>query len=220
MTKLKNFITELHQSTKRDFLSRMNDDKIKCMKVAKKFEEEYWDGDRRFGYGGYKLLPGRWKPLAEKLINQYNLTNKSKLLDVGCGKAFLLHEIKNILPEISITGVDISEHAIKEVPDNIKKSVKVFDARNKFPFKDNEFDLLISINTLHNFKIHDLKLSLQECERVAKEKYLVVEGYRNEEELFNLQCWALTCESFFSDDEWTWIFNEYGYTGDYEFIYF
>lgn len=220
MTKLKNFITELHQSTKRDFLSRMNDDKIKCMKVAKKFEEEYWDGDRRFGYGGYKLLPGRWKPLAEKLINQYNLTNKSKLLDVGCGKAFLLHEIKNILPEISITGVDISEHAIKEVPDNIKNNVKIFDARNKFPFKDNEFDLLITINTLHNFKIHDLKLSLQECERVAKEKYLVVEGYRNEEELFNLQCWALTCESFFSDDEWTWIFNEYGYTGDYEFIYF
>ena len=118
----------------------------------KKFEEEYWDGDRRFGYGGYKLLPGRWKPLAEKLINQYNLTNKSKLLDIGCGKGFLLHEIKNILPEISITGVDISKHAIKEVPDNIKKSVKVFDARNIFPFKDNEFDLLISINTLHNFK--------------------------------------------------------------------
>lgn len=220
MTKLKNFITELHQSTKRDFLSRMNDNKIECMKVAKKFEDEYWDGDRRFGYGGYKLLPGRWKPLAEKLINQYNLTNKSKLLDIGCGKGFLLHEIKNILPEISITGVDISKHAIKEVPDNIKKSVKVFDARNKFPFKDNEFDLLISINTLHNFKIHDLKLSLQECERVAKDKYLVVEGYRNEEELFNLQCWALTCESFFTDKEWIWIFKEFGYTGDYEFIYF
>ena len=187
---------------------------------CEKFEEEYWDGDRRFGYGGYKLLPGRWKPLAEKLINQYNLTNKSKLLDIGCGKGFLLHEIKNILPEISITGVDISKHAIKEVPDNIKKSVKVFDARNKFPFKDNEFDLLISINTLHNFKIHDLKLSLQECERVAKDKYLVVEGYRNEEELFNLQCWALTCESFFTDKEWIWIFKEFGYTGDYEFIYF
>ena len=80
--------------------------------------------------------------------------------------------------------------------------------------------MLISINTLHNFKIHDLKLSLQECERVAKDKYLVVEGYRNEEELFNLQCWALTCESFFTDKEWIWIFKEFGYTGDYEFIYF
>ena len=100
------------------------------------------------------------------------------------------------------------------------KNLRVFDARKKLPFKDKEFDLVISINTLHNFKIHDLKTSLSECERVGKKKYLVVEGYRNENELFNLQCWALTCESFFSEDEWKWIFDQFGYTGDYEFIYF
>ena len=135
-------------------------------------------------------------------------------------KSFSSYEIKNILSDIRILGLDISEHAIKEAPENIAENLKVFDARKKLPFKNNEFDLVISINTLHNFKIHDLKTSLSECERVGKKKYLVVEGYRNENELFNLQCWALTCESFFSEDEWKWIFDQFGYTGDYEFIYF
>ena len=48
----------------------------------------------------------------------------------------------------------------------------------------------------------------------------MVEAYRDETELFNLQCWALTCESFFRPDEWIWMYNEWGYNGDYEFIYF
>ena len=80
--------------------------------------------------------------------------------------------------------------------------------------------MVISLTTLHNLKIHDLKLALNEVERVGKNKYIVVESYRIELELFNLQCWALTCESFFSSEEWIWLFNKFGYTGDYEFIYF
>ena len=89
-----------------------------------------------------------------------------------------------------------------------------------YPFDNKNFDLVLSINTLHNLKIYDLEMSLSEIERVGKKKYIVVESYRNEEELFNLQCWALTCESFFEKDEWIWLYNEFGYKGDYEFIYF
>jgi hypothetical protein len=55
---------------------------------------------------------------------------------------------------------------------------------------------------------------------MGKNKYIMVESYRNERELFNLQCWALTAESFFDTAEWIWIYNHFGYTGDYEFIYF
>jgi SAM-dependent methyltransferase len=82
------------------------------MLVAKKYEEQYWDGDRRYGYGGYKYIPGRWKPVAEALIKEYNLTNQSTILDVGCGKAFLLYEIQLLLPGINITGIDISKHGL------------------------------------------------------------------------------------------------------------
>ena len=48
----------------------------------------------------------------------------------------------------------------------------------------------------------------------------MVESYRSELEQFNLQCWALTAESFFDDEEWVWLYRHFGYTGDYEFIYF
>tara|TARA_B100000989_G_C19530344_1_gene469306 strand:- start:1960 stop:2619 length:660 start_codon:yes stop_codon:yes gene_type:complete len=214
------FISSLHKSTKRDYLGRMNDDKINCMKVAKKFEKNYWDGPRRFGYGGYKYIPGRWKPVAKKLIKNYRLTNNSKILDVGCGKAFLLYEIKKILPNIEILGIDISKHGIKHAPKEIKKFLKLKKAQSKFDFKSNYFDLTISLACLHNLEIFDLKKSIKEIERISKKNYIMVESYRNEKELFNLQCWALTCNSFFSVEEWKWLFKNFGYNGDYEFIYF
>ena len=94
MGKLVNYITQLHKSTKRLYIERMQDNKVECMIEAKKYDFNYWDGDRRYGYGGYKFIDGRWKPVAEIFIKNYNLTNKSKILDVGCGKGFLLYEIK------------------------------------------------------------------------------------------------------------------------------
>ena len=220
MGKLINIITQVHESTKRNYLDRMNDSKIECMSVAMKFDKEYWDGERRYGYGGYKYIPGRWKPVAEKIIDNYSLNDNSKILDVGCGKGFLLQELKLILPNLTISGFDISKYGIKNSHPNIKKNLFLHDASNDFPFKDKEFDLIISINTLHNLKINQLSKSLKECNRVGKNGYIAVESFTNEKELFNLQCWALTCQSFFSKDEWIWIFDEFGYKGDYEFIYF
>lgn len=220
MGKLVNFVTNLHKSTPRKYLERMIDDKVNCMLVAKEYEKDYWDGDRRYGYGGYKFIPGRWKPVAEKLIEQYNLNNKSKILDVGCGKGYLLHEIKLILPDIQIKGFDISHHGLNESTDLIKKDLFIHDAKKNFPFEKDEFDLVISLGCLHNLRLFELKKALSEIQRVGKSGYIMLESYRNEKELFNLQCWALTCESFFDQEEWIWLYNHFGYDGDYEFIYF
>ncbi len=219
MGRLLNIITKLHKSTKRDYIGRMTNDKIHCMQIAKKYDENYWDGDRKYGYGGFKY-DGRWETVAKSLIEQYNLSPDAKILDIGCGKGFLLFELKKLLPDAVIIGYDISEYALENAKEEVKKNLSIHAAQDKFDFDDNEFDLVISITTLHNLKINHLKKALTEMERVGKNKYLVVEGYRNEEELFNLQCWALTCESFFAPDEWEWLFDEFGYTGDYEFIYF
>ena len=190
------------------------------MREAKKYERNYWDGPRKYGYGGYKYIPGRWTKVANKIINKFNLTNKSNILDIGCGKAFLLYEIKKILPQIRIAGFDISKHAIKSAPAEIKKFLFTHDTKKKYPFKKNNFDLAISTGCFHNLNIFDLKFSLNEIKRVSKQSYIMVESYRNEKELFNLQCWALTCESFFSKKEWIWLFKEYNYNRNYEFIYF
>ena len=113
-------ITPLHKSTKRNYLERMNNQKIKCMKIAKKYEYDYWDGKRKYGYGGYKYIPNRWTSVAKKIIKRYKLSNKSKILDIGCGKAFLLYEIKKILPKIKMVGIDRSKHALRNAPNKIK----------------------------------------------------------------------------------------------------
>tara|TARA_B100000989_G_C19471690_1_gene440996 strand:- start:127 stop:792 length:666 start_codon:yes stop_codon:yes gene_type:complete len=220
MGNILDIVTSLHQSTKRNYLERMNDDKINCMLKAKEYEYDYWDGDRRFGYGGYKYIPGRWKPVAEKLIEIYSLTNQSSVLDVGCGKGYLLYELKLLLPNLKISGFDISKHGINDSFELIKKDLFLHKAQDELPYKDKEFDLVISLGCLHNLKVFELKSSLKEIQRVGKNGYVMLESFRNEKELFNLQCWALTCESFFSKDEWIWLYNHFGYTGDYEFIYF
>ena len=197
----------------------MIDNKINCMIKAKEYEFDYWDGDRRYGYGGYKY-DGRWKSVAEDLIKEYNLKDGCKILDVGCGKGFLLYELKQLLPNSEVVGFDISKHALNNAKEKIKNNLFIHNARDIYPFGDKEFDLVISLTTIHNLKIYDLKTALSEIQRVGKDKYIVVEGYRNEKELFNLECWALTAESFFRPDEWIWMFEEFGYSGDYEFIYF
>lgn len=219
MGKLLNVITKLHKRTKRNYIERMMNEKVECMTVAKKYGYDYWDGDRKYGYGGYKY-DGRWKVVAEDLIKLYNLPDNAKILDVGCGKAFLLYEFTRILPDCEVVGFDFSEYAIKNAKEEIKDKLFVYKAENAYPFGDDEFDLVISVTTLHNLPVFNLKTALKEIERVGKNKFILVESYRNEQELFNLQCWALTCESFFSTSEWIWLFNEFGYTGDYEFIYF
>lgn len=218
--KLLNIVSSLHNQTKRDHLARMIDDKVNCMIEAKKYEKNYWDGPRKFGYGGYKYIPNRWKNTAKKIIKKYKLNNKSKILDVGCGKCFLLYEIKLILPEIDIYGIDISKHALKNAPKVLKKNLKILKAQDKYPFKNKFFDLCISLACLHNLEIFDLEIAIKEINRVSKKKYIMVESYKNEQELFNLQCWALTCESFFSKKEWIWLLNKFGYDGDLELIYF
>ena len=111
MKQLLNIITPLHKRANRDYVGRMNNDKVGCMEVARKYGSDFWDGDRKFGYGGYKY-DGRWEVVARKLIEHYNLPNNAKILDVGCGKGFLLYEFKKLLPECTIIGFDISEYAI------------------------------------------------------------------------------------------------------------
>jgi SAM-dependent methyltransferase len=219
MGRLLNIVTPLHRMTKRDYLARMIDDKVNCMLKAKEYEADYWDGDRRFGYGGYKFLAGRWTPVAKALIDTYGLKDGSKVLDVGCGKAFLLYEMKQLLPGLEIAGFDISRHGLADAKPEVSGGLYRYRAQDHYPYGDKSFDLVISLATLHNLRVFELATALAEIERVGEQKYVMLESYRNEQELFNLQCWALTAESFFDTAEWIWLYNHFGYTGDYEFIY-
>jgi protein-L-isoaspartate(D-aspartate) O-methyltransferase len=215
-----NFISRLHKKTQRDYLARVNEyPKAEAIKIAKQYGFDYWDGDRKFGYGGFHY-DGRWRDVADAMIRHYGLTRGDRVLDVGCGKGFLLYEFTQSLPGIEVEGLDISEYAIKNAKEEIRPYLRVGNAK-KLPYDDRSFDLVISINTLHNLYCYDLEKALREVERVSiKHKYIVVESYRTEEEKVNLMYWVLTGECFFSPEEWKWWFNLCDYTGDYEFIFF
>jgi SAM-dependent methyltransferase len=212
-------VTPLHQRTTRDYLARMNDDKPYCMDIARQYGKDYWDGDRRYGYGGYRYIPGYWKPVAEQLIARYGLTNESSVLDVGCGKAHLLHELKLLLPQAVMAGFDVSAYAL-ERPLHPLAHVTLGRAEQPFQYPDKRFDLVLAMGSLHNLKNWERASAYREMMRVGKQQYLWVESYRNAQEQFNLQCWALTCWAFLTDEEWRWEFQQCGYGGDYEFVYF
>ena len=149
-----------------------------------------------------------------------DLKKESSVLDVGCAKAFLLHEMKLLEPKLNVMGFDISKYALEHNMELTKPHVYYQKAQDPFKYKDKEIDLVISLNLLHNLRFFNLKKAISEINRVGKQAYVVVESYRNEKELFNLQCWATVCESFFDVDEWIYLFGEFGYVGDYEFIFF
>lgn len=212
-------IQAIHGSTARDYLARMTEAKVECMKKAREFGFDFWDGERRYGYGGYRY-DGRFAVVAQALVRRYALPPDARILDVGCGKGYLLHEFTRILPECRVQGFDISAYAVAHAHKSVANALTVSRAQDPYPYEDKAFDLVVSLNTLHNLPIHHLRSALGEIERVGKQGYVVVESYRNEQELFALQCWALTCEAFFRPEEWRWLYREFGYSGDYEFIFF
>jgi sporadic carbohydrate cluster protein (TIGR04323 family) len=219
--RLRNFFNPYHNKTTRNFLGRMNDDKVKCMIRAKKYDFDYWDGKRRFGYGGYKYIPNYYTKLAKNLIKTYSLNENSRILDLGCGKGFLIYELWKLLKKNkNILGCDRSIYAIKNAKKEIQKNIFYHDLKNKLSFPDKCFDLVFSINTLHNLKLNFLERSIEEINRLTRSSYICVESYRNESEQFNLQCWALTAETIVDKDTWLHILKKKNYQGDYEFIYF
>ena len=214
------FIQALHASTKRDYVARVVEhDKAACAEVASQFGRDYWDGERQYGYGGYRY-DGRWRPIAERLAAHYGLAPGMRVLDVGCGKGYLLYELSQAVPGIEISGIDVSEYGIENAKAEVRGALVVGDAA-ELPFASASFDLVVSLATLHNLAIGKLWSALGEIERVGRGgKYIMVESYRNEREKANLLYWQLTCKSFYATHDWEWLYRKAGYSGDYGFIFF
>lgn len=214
------FISQLHTKTARNYLERVCvHDKVACAEKAVQFDYDYWDGDRSTGYGGYRY-DGRWRSVAQRMAEHYHLQPGARILDVGVGKGFLLYDFGRVVPDAQLAGIDISSYAIEHAKQEVKPYLTVGNAA-KLPYPDASFDLVYSVNTLHNLFVYDLHAALSEIERVARgAKYVVVETYRNEREKVNLMYWQLTCRIFATPDEWVWHYRTAGYSGDYSFITF
>jgi SAM-dependent methyltransferase len=213
-------ISSLHNATNRNYLLRVTEhDKAKCAEVARRFDRDYFDGDRRYGYGGYRY-DGRWVSFAQKLVAHYGLQPGQKVLDIGCGKGFLVHDFRNVLPGLEAFGLDVSAYAIENAMPEVREYLRQGDAV-KLPYPDQSFDLVVSINTLHNLRLPGLWSALKEIERVGKNsKFIVMDSYRSEREKTNLLYWQITCESIFAPEEWEFLFKLIGYSGDYDCVFF
>jgi len=217
------FLSHNHKSTNRDYLARVNDPEYPkhfAATLAKNWGFDYWDGDRRVNYGGYHYKPGYWDAVAAAMVKHYELRPGDRVLDIGCGKAFLLFDLTKQVPVLEVCGLDISEYALRNCKEEMRDKVIHGNACD-LPFENEEFDYVFSINTLHNLHTFELDAALREMQRVGKNKrYICIESYRNEVEKANLLYWQVTCEAFFTPDEWQWWFEMTNYSGDHSFIYF
>lgn len=183
--------------------------------IGRQFAFDYFDGDRKHGYGGFTYQSRFWQPVIPDFQQHFNLTPDSLLLDVGCGKGFMLHDLRELIPGITVAGVDISEYAIEHAMEDVKSFVSVANA-TKLPFEDNSYDVVISINTVHNLPLKECKEALREIERVKKQyAFITVDAYRTQEEKERMDKWNLTALTYMSVPEWEALFEEVGYTGDY-----
>jgi SAM-dependent methyltransferase len=201
--------------TKRNVEERGQEKTEEDRAIARRFDRDFFDGDRRHGYGGFNYHPRFWQPVVPTLQKHFGLTPKSSLLDVGCGKGFMIHDVAALIPGMTVKGIDVSEYAIANAIEDMRPHVQVADAR-MLPFPDKSFDVVISINTIHNLDRRDCGKALQEIERVSRKgAYITVDAYRNEEEKKRMHAWNLTAQTILHVDEWKAFFRDVGYTGDY-----
>ncbi|WP_197469990.1 MULTISPECIES: class I SAM-dependent methyltransferase [unclassified Oleiphilus] len=208
-------LLENYPKTKRDLTGRLEHKDEAAREIARKFGKEFFDGDRKYGYGGFSYMPRFWKPVIPTFRHHFSLTSSSSILDVGCAKGFMLYDLMEAIPGIELHGIDISEYAIENAKEEVKPYLSVANAL-ELPFDTNSMDVVISINTIHNLSKDDLAQSLTEIQRVSKGKsFVTVDAYRNDEEKERMEAWNLTAKTMMHVDEWKAFFNEVGYTGDY-----
>jgi len=204
-----------YPKTKRDPNARAEEKTDEIRAIARKFGKEFFDGDRKHGYGGFSYNARFWQPVIPVFRQHFELTAESSLLDVGCGKGFMMHDLVELIPGVTVKGIDISQYAIENTVEDMKPHVQVANA-NSLPFPDKSFDVVISINTIHNLDQEACGKALQEIERVSRGKsFITVDAYRTDEEKERMYGWNLTARTIMSVEEWIRFFKDVGYTGDY-----
>jgi ubiquinone/menaquinone biosynthesis C-methylase UbiE len=184
-------------------------------RISKQFGRDYFDGDRRHGYGGFSYHPRFWTNTVRHIRDVYQLREDAAILDIGCAKGFMLYDFMLLMPGARLAGVDISSYAIENALHPVKPMVQIGDAK-ALPYATKSFDLVLAINTIHNLPYEECKQSLQEIQRVSRQHaFVMVDAFRTEQQRQAMSRWVLTAETMLSTEDWLKLFADSGYTGDY-----
>ncbi len=198
--------------TKRNLEKRKEGKDPEIIRISKQYGEMYFDGPRDYGYGGYNY-DGRWVPVAKDIIEHFSLKPGDKVLDIGCGKGFLVKDLLAL--GIDAYGLDISEYALMHCEPEVVARIHQ-GSGDHLPFPDGSFDCVLSLNTIHNFTREQAVVALQEIQRLCGGKAFVqVDSYRTPEQKEIFESWVLTAEFYDFPEGWEKLFAESGYTGDY-----
>jgi ubiquinone/menaquinone biosynthesis C-methylase UbiE len=183
--------------------------------IARQYGRDYFDGDRRYGYGGYSYHPRFWQDTVRRIRDYYQLPADAHLLDIGCAKGFMLHDFQELMPQATVAGLDISAYAIENALPSMKAFVRVGNAK-ELPYANGSFDLVLALNTLHNLPLQECKQAVREVARVSRRHaFIVVDAWRTDEQRERMRQWVVTAHTVMHVDDWTKLFAEAGYTGDY-----
>jgi SAM-dependent methyltransferase len=185
--------------------------------VAKRFGHEYFDGPRTQGYGGYHYNPRFWLPVAEDLRDAYGIVAGTRVLDVGCGKGFLLHDLRQVVPGVEVFGLDISAYGLANSMEDVRSRL-VRGTAASLPYPDATFDVVTCVNTIHNLPLDLCRQAVREIERVKRpggHSYVQVDSWLTEQQHQDFLSWQLTALTCFEPDGWRRLFAEAGYSGDY-----
>jgi len=200
--------------TKRNIDKRAEDKSPDVIAISKKFDNDYWDGDRKYGYGGYRY-DGRWRSVARDFIAHFSLRAGMRVLDVGCGKGFLVKDLMLECPGLEAFGLDISRYALMHCENEVIGRLHLGSAES-LPFPDLSFDCVLSINTIHNLPRPRAVLAMREIQRLSGGRAFVqVDSYRTPEQREIAVSWILTAEFHDYPEGWLKLYAEAGYTGDY-----
>jgi len=186
--------------------------RIKAFELGK----DYYDGDRENGYGGFKY-DGRWAKIIPTIIERYNLTNKSAVLDLGCKKGFFVHDLKEALPGIKVRGIECSQYPIDNAMESVKENIILNDYES-LPYDDKEFDFVLAFAAIYMLNLRGVMDALREIQRVSNgNSYVTLGAYRTNEEKELFLKWTLLGTTVLHVDDWMEVFKATGYTGDYYF---
>jgi ubiquinone/menaquinone biosynthesis C-methylase UbiE len=208
-------LLDRYPKSKRPIKERANTITEAHRAVARRFDREYFDGDRLTGYGGYNYHPRFWTDTVARIRDHYDLAPNASVLDVGCAKGFMMYDFKKLMPQLDIHGIDVSPYALENAPPEVRPFMQVANAKS-LPFPAKSFDLVIAINTIHNLAPEECRQALREIARVSrKDAFVMNDAWRNDAEKQSMLDWNLTALTYMHVDDWKKLFAEVGYRCDY-----